>query len=58
MHDWLTFELQRRVNFALGHLAADSVAHIVHEEVASHDTRGWTDWSRAISADPPRGAIS
>ena len=44
--------------FALAHLAADAVAHVVHEEVASHDTRGWDDWSRTIAADPPWGAIS
>ena len=44
--------------FALAHLAADAVAHIVHEESASHDSTGWTDWSRAMRADRPPGGIS
>jgi hypothetical protein len=44
--------------FATGHLAADAVARMLHEEAASHDPTGWTDWSRAMRADPPPGAIS
>ena len=55
-HHWHPRRMQHY--FALGHLAADAVAHIVHEESASHDSTGWVDWSRAMRAEPPPGRIS